>query len=86
MLYQHKKTGETREFVQGMNIDDAWSPVHTVKTEHGVMSISEVDSKSISTIKSRKAAATRAKNKAAKAKAAESDKEAVEKTNEKVIK
>lgn len=66
MIYQHKTTGEKREFVQGMQIADEWSPVHTMKTEKGVLSISEVDPKSISTIKSRKAAATRAKNKAAK--------------------
>lgn len=81
MLYQHKKTGEKREFVQGMHVADEWSPVRTLKTEAGVLSISEVDPKSISTIKSRKAAATRAKNKAAK-----SQKKAVAETNEKVIK
>ena len=86
MLYQHKKTGEKREFVQGMKIDEAWSPVHTMKTEKGVLSISEVDPKSISSIKSRKAAATRAKNKAAKTAAPKTQKEAVEKTNEEVIK
>lgn len=66
MLYQHKKTGETREFVQGMKIADEWSPLHTVKTETGTLSISEVDPKSVYTHKSRKAAATRAKNKAKK--------------------
>lgn len=85
MLYQHKKTGEKREFVQGMQIAPEWSPLRTMQTEHGVLSISEVDPKSISTIKSRKAAATRAKNKSSKKKN-ESQAEAVEKTNEKVIK
>lgn len=66
MLYQHKKTGETREFVQGMKIADEWSPLRTVKTETGVLSISEVDPKAITSIKAEKAKATRAKNKAKK--------------------
>lgn len=67
MLYQHKKTGEKREFVQGMKIADEWSPVHSMQAGPGTLTISEIDPKSISTIKSRKAAETRAKNKAKKA-------------------
>lgn len=67
MLYRHKKTGETREFVQGMHVGSDWSRVLTVQHGAGVLSVTEVDPKSIDTIKSRKAAATRAKNKAKKA-------------------
>lgn len=67
MIYQHKKTGEKREFVQGMKIADEWSPLHTEKAGPGVMTLSEVDPKSITTIKSEKAAKTRARNKAKKA-------------------
>lgn len=67
MLYQHKKTGEKREFVQGMKIADEWSPLHTEQAGPGVMTISEVDPKAITSIKSEKAAKTRAKNKAKKA-------------------
>lgn len=67
MLYRHKKTGETREFVQGMHVGSDWSRVLTVQHGVGVLSVTEVDPKSIDTIKSRKAAATRAKNKAKKA-------------------
>lgn len=92
MLYRHKKTGEEREFVQGMTVDPLWSRVITMPHGNGVLSVSEIDPKSIDSIKSRKAAATRAKNKAAK-KAAVKYKstpkkklEDVEKTNEKVIK
>lgn len=70
MIYQHKKTGEKREFVPGMVIADEWSPVQTLNTGTGVLSISEVDPKSITTIKSRKAAATRKKKAKAKAEAA----------------
>lgn len=89
MIYQHKTTGEKREFVQGMTIADEWSPVRTMKSGPGVMSLSEVDPKSISTNKSRKAAATRAKNKAAKQKAdeqarIESEAKSVEDLNEEV--
>jgi hypothetical protein len=64
MLYRHKKTGETREFVQGMHIGSDWSRVVTMQHGAGTLSITEVDPKSIDTIKSRRAAATRAKNKA----------------------
>lgn len=76
MIYQHKTTGKKREFVPGMKISDEWSPVQTMRTEHGVLSVSEVDPKSVYTHKSRKAAATRKKNakaKAAAAKKAESE-------------
>lgn len=66
MLYQHKKTGETREFVQGMKIAEEWSPLHVLKTEHGTITLGEVDAKSITSIKAQKAAETRAKNKAKK--------------------
>lgn len=70
MIYQHKQTGKKREFVPGMKIDSAWSPIHTLNTGTGVVSISEVDAKSITTIRGRKAAATRKKNAKAKAKKA----------------
>ena len=66
MLYQHKKTGEKREFVQGMKIADEWSPVHVINDGVGVLSISQVDPKSIDTIKTRRAKATKARNKALK--------------------
>lgn len=66
MLYQHKKTGEKREFVQGMKIADEWSPLNIMPIGAGVMELSEVDPKAITSIKAEKAAKTRARNKAKK--------------------
>lgn len=72
MLYRHKKTGEEREFVVGMKIAPEWSRVITMNHGPGVLSVTEVDQKSIDTIKSRKTAATRAKNKSKKKSAGKS--------------
>jgi hypothetical protein len=42
MLYRHIKSGETREFVQGMKIDPLWRPIAAQRIAKGTMSVVEV--------------------------------------------
>lgn len=64
MIYRNKVTGEEREFVPGIRFHSNWVPVIRRKTEHGTITLSEVNPEEIYTNKSKKAAETRAKNKA----------------------
>ena len=72
MLYRNKKSGIEREFVDGMIIDPAWTPVVSITKEVGAVSgtftMVEVDPKSITSHRIEMAKATRKKN-AAKSKA-----------------
>ena len=55
MRYRNMKTGEERDFVQGMKINNLWQPIRTMKSGKGTMSVTEIHPEDIKRIDDKKA-------------------------------